>query len=151
MHRSQLTNRRVGHKQIQRLRLADKGTARGRHINESLLRNLPRSLIARLNPLRDSWNTLNGPLSRNNSLLHSIRPESQAKKLLHQILINHGELPCEYTSSIHIAGKRLKTLRIAENLRCRGCRHRGHKKRVSHTHTRCLTQLCPIETPILLS
>jgi hypothetical protein len=60
VHRGQLTHRRVGQVDVERLGLVDEGTSVGGEVDDGLLADLPDGLVDRLQLGRDAGNVLNG-------------------------------------------------------------------------------------------
>lgn len=60
VHRGQLTHRRVGQVDVERLGLVDEGTSVGGEVDDGLLADLPDGLVDRLELGRDAGNVLNG-------------------------------------------------------------------------------------------
>jgi hypothetical protein len=60
VHRGQLTHRRVGQVDVERLGLVDEGTSVGGEVDDGLLADLPDGLVDRFELGRDAGNVLNG-------------------------------------------------------------------------------------------
>jgi hypothetical protein len=160
VHRGQLTHRRVGQVDVERLGLVDEGTSVGGEVDDGLLADLPDGLVDRLQLGRDAGNVLNGTamgdaaergrtrresatqtreeqitLRHRNShpVLHVIVPQPHVDEIPQQPGTNDLELSSQDPSGVNVARVRLETLVPSQDLRRRRGRHGRDQERVSET------------------
>ncbi len=133
VHRSELTESRCRQVDVERLRLADESTTVGRHVDDSLLTDLPNGLVELLDTVRDTGNVLNRTTVSDDTVLHGVVPKTLLNELTEQPRVDDLELTSEYTARVDVRGVRLEALVEAENLTGRGSRHGSEQERVAKT------------------
>mmetsp|Transcript_14943 Transcript_14943/g.44735 ORF Transcript_14943/g.44735 Transcript_14943/m.44735 type:complete len:376 (+) Transcript_14943:584-1711(+) len=131
MHRRELRVRRLGHEDVEALRLVDERAAVGRHVDERTHLHLPRRAVERLEVGRDLRDALHRAIVGDDLIPDLGRPEITAHQIAQQVLVDNGEFAREHAARVEVGRVRLEALVVAEDLRRRGGGHRRDEQRVA--------------------
>lgn len=146
MHGRKLGLRRLCHKEIEALRLANERSAIPRKLNDGLHGNLPGSLLEITKLAGKLGETLNASVVCHDRRADIWCPEIAFHKILDEVLIDDDELAGKDATCLQIAREGLEALVIAQNLRCRSRRHGSHEEAVTaSTHHRANTKIRPVK------
>lgn len=138
VHARELTNTGGLQVDVQALTLANEGTTVGSEVEDLLLADLPDCLVDRLDVVGDAVDALDRPVVGDDHVLHLVIPELQVDELAKQPRADNLELAGENATGVDVAGVRLETFVVTEDLARRGGRHGSKEKGVPETSARHL-------------
>ena len=121
---------RVLHPQVHALALANECAPVCRHVNHVLHRNLPYRAVLAFQVFAQATDVLHAALIGHDVVFDGLVPQSHRLQIRNQMPVHQNELARHGATRVNVAGNRLKALRVAQNLRRAGGRHRCQQQRV---------------------
>mmetsp|Transcript_108018 Transcript_108018/g.220529 ORF Transcript_108018/g.220529 Transcript_108018/m.220529 type:complete len:279 (+) Transcript_108018:406-1242(+) len=149
VHGRELGRCRIGHVDVQRLRLVDIRAAVRRHVQHDPLLDLPHGLVKLLD-LCWKIEELHTAVAGDELIPHVIGPKPTLDEVPEEMPVHLHKLPREHPAYIEVLRVGLEGLIVAEDLRCACSGHWCHQERVAEAVLSDLRlQAIPVPKPAL--